>query len=66
MSEPKLTIREYFNLIGAAPELLAACRAAVKELGRRYGHPDDLPTHWEPIDQQLRDAIAKATGEDHR
>jgi len=51
------------RLIAAAPELLAALAAIVKEIGPQFGINDDDTGTLHTVARIARAAIAKATGE---
>lgn len=61
------------RLIAAAPELLAACQAAISAMGHNDidgdcdcdGDCESAHAQWERCDQLLRAAIAKTQGETH-
>lgn len=63
MSEPKLTLREYFNLIGAAPDLLNALENLLHLFDEEcYGMPRSFG--GPAACRAARAAIAKARGEE--
>jgi hypothetical protein len=61
-----LTIEQHeanARLIAAAPELLAACQSGLDGLLAAFPHAPRIPDILHPIINQVRAAIAKATGE---
>lgn len=65
MNEPKLTLPEYFNLIGAAPTMLAALQDERDELvaDQIDAVSPSISQHYARRIARLDAAIAKARGE---
>lgn len=50
-------------LFSAAPDMLQLCRDVLDDAEGCFVDPDDLSDEWKALNQRLRDAIEKATGE---